>query len=101
MWCVWSACPAPLIGSSSGNVPVMLSLFPSVVADLVTLPGLPLFATCCVKKGGGEVDGRREKEGNAMKHKRKFAKENKREDERGEWTERRREEERSDKEEKV
>lgn len=57
------ACPAPLIRSGPGNVPVVLSLFPSVVADLVALSDVAVVAaaaTCRPRwmqtdgNGGGE-----------------------------------------------
>lgn len=60
------ACPAPLIRSGPGNVPVVLSLFPSVVADLVALSDVAVVAaaTCrprWMQTDGNGGEGRREK----------------------------------------
>ena len=42
----------PLIRGSSGDVPVVLSLFPPVMTDLVTLSGLTVLSTCHRRDGG-------------------------------------------------
>lgn len=51
----------PLIRGSSGDVPVVLSLFPPVMADLVTLSGLTILTTCHRRESGRERWRRRER----------------------------------------
>ena len=45
----------------SGDVPVVLSLFPPVMADLVTLSGLTVLATCHRRESGRERWRRRKR----------------------------------------
>lgn len=56
------ACPAPLIRGSPGNVPVVLSLFPSVVADLVALSDVAVVAATC-RPRWMQTDGKRGERG--------------------------------------
>jgi hypothetical protein len=51
----------PLIGGGSGDVPVVLSLCPPVMGDLVTLSGLTVLATCHRRESGRERWRRRKR----------------------------------------
>lgn len=51
------ACPAPLIRSRPGNVPVVLSLFPSVMADFVALSDVAVVTAATCRPRWMQTDG--------------------------------------------